>query len=113
MATHKKKRGISKNQSLLSNAKYLCVNFYMENKFCQSCGMPLKKDPAGGGTNADGSLSKTYCSYCYQQGEFSFTGSVAEFQDFCKHKMIESGHNRFVSWLLTRGMSRLARWKQS
>jgi len=26
-------------------------------KFCQSCGMPLKKDELGGGTNADGSKS--------------------------------------------------------
>jgi len=23
------------------------------NKNCQSCGMPMKKDPAGGGTNVD------------------------------------------------------------
>ncbi len=26
---------------------------------CQSCGMPLSKDPQGGGTEADGSLSTT------------------------------------------------------
>jgi hypothetical protein len=25
------------------------------NKNCQSCGMPLKRDLKGGGTNADGS----------------------------------------------------------
>jgi hypothetical protein len=25
------------------------------NKFCQSCGMPMKNDPEHGGTNADGS----------------------------------------------------------
>jgi hypothetical protein len=23
------------------------------NKICQSCGMPMRKDPEGGGTNAD------------------------------------------------------------
>ena len=27
---------------------------------CQSCGMPLKKDPEGGGTQADGSKSRPY-----------------------------------------------------
>lgn len=30
-------------------------------KNCQSCGMPLKKDEKGGGTNADGSKSEMYC----------------------------------------------------
>jgi hypothetical protein len=28
------------------------------NKFCQSCGMPMKKDTKTGGTNADGSKSE-------------------------------------------------------
>ncbi|MEZ5145910.1 MAG: zinc ribbon domain-containing protein [Bacteroidales bacterium] len=27
-------------------------------KNCQSCGMPLKRDEKGGGTNADGSKTK-------------------------------------------------------
>jgi hypothetical protein len=70
-----------------------------EFKNCQSCGMPLKRDEKGGGTNADKSISKKYCSYCYENGEF------------CKHKMMEGGHSRFISWLFTRGMKRLDRWK--
>jgi Putative zinc ribbon domain len=37
---------------------------------CQSCGMPLKADPKGGGTNADGTSSPEYCSYCYVNGSF-------------------------------------------
>jgi len=40
-----------------------------KNKFCQSCGMPMKQDPQGGGTNADGSINIMYCSYCYQNFE--------------------------------------------
>ena len=83
-----------------------------ENKNCQSCGMPLKRDQKGGGSNADGSISKTYCSYCFVNGEFTNTGNdVLEFQEYCKHKMIEGGHNKFISWLFTRGMKRLDRWK--
>jgi len=31
-------------------------------KNCQSCGMPMKKDTMGGGTNADGSKNEMYCS---------------------------------------------------
>lgn len=44
----------------------------MENKIniCQSCGMPLDKDPDKGGTNADKSKSEKYCSFCYKDGNF-------------------------------------------
>jgi Putative zinc ribbon domain len=33
--------------------------------------MPLKQDPKGGGTNANGSKSDRYCSYCYADGRFT------------------------------------------
>ena len=48
----------------------------MENavKICQSCGMPLDKDPNKGGTNSDGSKSEKYCSYCFQNGKFTDEG---------------------------------------
>ncbi len=83
-----------------------------KNKMCQSCGMPISKDPNGGGTNADGSSNALYCSYCYQNGEFTYTGTdVKEFQEFCRQKMIESGNNKFMTWLFTRGMKRLGRWR--
>lgn len=84
-----------------------------ENKFCQSCGMPMKKDPQGGGTNADGSKNLEYCSYCFQNGEFSFQGTVNEFQESCRQHMVESGHNKFMAWIFTRGMKRLRRWKNN
>lgn len=82
------------------------------NKSCDSCGMPLNKDPKGSGTNADGSKSGLYCSYCYENGKFTYeTKDVKEFQEHSRKMMIEGGHNKFVSWLFTRGMSRLPRWK--
>ncbi len=71
-----------------------------QNKMCQSCGMPMSKDPQGGGTNADGSKNIKYCSYCYQNGAFTYNGTVTEFQEFCRKKMIESGHNKFIAWLV-------------
>lgn len=83
------------------------------SKFCQSCGMPIKKDPENGGTNADQTKNLKYCSYCFQNGEFTYKGTdVYAFQDFCKKKMIESGNSKFLSWIFTRGMSRLERWKK-
>ncbi len=78
---------------------------------CQSCGMPMKKDPQAGGTNADGSINKTYCSYCYQNGKFTFEGNVEEFQEACRKIMIEKGTSKPMAWLFTRGMKRLDRWK--
>jgi hypothetical protein len=79
---------------------------------CQSCGMPIKKDSQLGGTNLDGSKSKMYCSYCYENGEFTFNGTAKEMQVFCKDKMVETGASKFIAWLFTRGIPRLERWKE-
>jgi hypothetical protein len=48
----------------------------MENPsiICQSCGMPLDKDPNQGGTNSDQSRSDQYCSFCFQDGKFTDEG---------------------------------------
>jgi len=43
---------------------------------CQSCGMPLNKDEKFGGTEADGSLSKMYCSHCYGNGNFTLPNNT-------------------------------------
>lgn len=42
------------------------------NKFCQSCAMPLDlhgEDVRG--TEKNGTNSHEYCSYCYQNGQFT------------------------------------------
>lgn len=39
----------------------------MEQKFCQSCGMPLTEEILG--TNADGIKNEDYCIYCYKDGD--------------------------------------------
>jgi hypothetical protein len=83
-----------------------------ENKNCQSCGMPLKEDPQGCSTNSDGTKNLKYCSYCYQNGAFTFSGTMPEFQEFCRKKMIEKGHYRFIAWFFTRGIKYLERWKK-
>lgn len=51
----------------------------MEQKFCQSCGMPLTDNDKG--INADGSRNDDYCNYCYMNGRFT--------QDFTMEQMIE------------------------
>ncbi len=82
------------------------------NKFCQSCGMPMKKDPEGGGTNADGSKSTEYCSLCYENGAFLSPEitTAQEMQTFCIAEMKKMGIPRPIGWLFTRSIPKLKRW---
>ncbi len=81
-------------------------------KFCQSCGMPMKKDEKGGGSNADGTRSVKYCSLCYQDGKFlrpDFTAK--QMQELVKGKMKEMGIPRFLTLFFTYGIPKLERWR--
>lgn len=48
-----------------------------EIALCESCGMPLARDEDAG-TEADGSLSVRYCTYCYRDGGFTEPGLTRE-----------------------------------
>lgn len=82
-------------------------------KVCQSCGMPLAKDPQGGGTDRFGKKSDLYCSHCYRQGSFTEPRLTL---DQMKAKV--NGHLKtmgvpgFLRWLFTWNMPRLQRWKK-
>ena len=47
-------------------------------KICQSCGMPMESSEDFG-TNNDGSKSKEYCQFCWQDGEFTAQMELPEF----------------------------------
>ena len=53
----------------------------MEQRFCQSCGMPLTNDVLG--TNADGSKNEDYCMYCYKDGKFLQDCTMEEMIEHC------------------------------
>ena len=79
---------------------------------CQSCGMPLARDPEGGGSEADGSRSGTYCSLCYENGAFRHPGfTAAQMQEFCLDQLSAKGMPRIMAWLFTRGIPNLGRWQ--
>lgn len=79
---------------------------------CQSCGMPLSKDPEGGGSEVDGGRSALFCSLCYGNGAFLHPNvGLKEFQAHCVDGMSAKGMPRFLAWLMTRGMGRLQRWR--
>lgn len=63
----------------------------MEQKFCQSCGMPLNDENRG--TNADGSKNDDYCMYCYQNGKFTNDCTMDEMIEFCAQFVDEVNKN--------------------
>ncbi len=78
---------------------------------CQSCGMPMKQDPKGGGTNADGTLSQEWCSFCYADGAFLGPDlTVKEMQDIGINALKAKGFPRPMGWLMTRNIPKLKRW---
>jgi hypothetical protein len=86
----------------------------MVYKNCQSCGIPLKRDAHGGGTNADGTRSAMFCSHCYQEGKFTQPDlSVDEMKKQVKARLKEYGIPGILSGVFTRNIPKLARWKNS
>ena len=78
---------------------------------CQSCGMPLSRDPQGGGSEAAGGRSTTYCSLCYENGAFVHPDfSVSEMQDHCVTQLKKMGMPGIMAWVFTRGIPKLDRW---
>ena len=63
----------------------------MEQKFCQSCGMPLTEEILG--TNADGSKNEEYCIYCFKDGAFTGDFTMEEMAEFCSQFVDEFNKN--------------------
>lgn len=84
----------------------------MEQKICQSCGMPMSEDQYG--KQADGKVCDQYCIYCYQDGKFAQECTMEEMADFCApfqveagiSKTVEEGKEQLMSYFPT-----LERWK--
>ncbi|MDR3365842.1 MAG: zinc ribbon domain-containing protein [Prevotellaceae bacterium] len=85
-----------------------------KKRICQSCGLVIGKDHRKWGTEYDGiTRSDKYCNECYLFGQFTngTRMTVEEFQDLCRRALVEDGYSRIMAWILTRGMSRLERWR--
>ncbi len=81
---------------------------------CQSCGMPMKMDKMGGGTEKDGSLSEKYCSSCYEKGAFIHPNmTVKEMQELVENVLKNEMKWLFpLRWLAVRQIPGLDRWKK-
>ena len=83
-------------------------------KNCQSCSMPLSKDPKGSGTHLNGEPSNKYCSFCYDDGVFLQPDITAkEMQVFVRDKLKKmGGFMKYFAGFFTRGIPKLERWKK-
>lgn len=63
----------------------------MENRICQSCGMPIISDEQLG-TNKDGSTSQDYCKYCFTDGEFIDKVSMEKYIEMCSQYGAQDGY---------------------
>jgi hypothetical protein len=80
-------------------------------KNCQSCGMPMKRDEKGGGTNGDGSKSTRFCSKCYEQVSFTQPEmTMGQMQTLVKGKLKEFGFPGIIAGLFTKHIPNLERW---
>ena len=79
--------------------------------FCQSCAMPMAK-PDDFGTEADGSPSQEYCTYCYQKGEFVQPDMTKEEMiEFVAKKMSEMGMDDEMVVKTKQFIPQLKRWQ--
>lgn len=79
---------------------------------CQSCGMPLSKDPLDGGSNADGSLSSEYCSHCYRRGVFTQPNiTQQEMMKLVEGKLRSMHFPGFLARRFAREVPTLRRWR--
>lgn len=82
-------------------------------KNCQSCGMPLKKDTEGGGTEKDGTRSPRYCSHCYRDGAFTMPDlTVEQMRERVIAKLKEFHFPGFLAKVMTRNLGELERWSK-
>jgi hypothetical protein len=83
----------------------------LKGPLCQSCGLPLSRDPAGGGRNPDGTRSGEYCSHCYQEGWFTEPNiSVDDMMAQMEAKLRELHFSWDLARKLAQQIPRLTRW---
>lgn len=79
--------------------------------YCQSCGMPITGSEFQG-TEVDGSLTGTYCTYCYQKGAFVQDLTMEEMVEVCVPHMVKAGMpEKQARAMLASTLPNLARWK--
>ena len=85
----------------------------MEERFCQSCGMPLGADDSLCGADADGKTNTDYCKYCYENGKFTSDVDLEGMIEECVPHMVASGMPEAQAREMMRQfLPHLKRWKR-
>lgn len=86
----------------------------MNQKICQSCGMPMEESQYA--KNADGSANEKYCSYCMKDGKFEQDCTMEEMAEFCAPFEVEGGRSKTkeeAKEMLMGYFATLERWKEA
>jgi len=84
----------------------------MDNRICQSCGMPIKSNDDLG-NNKDGHLNSDYCKYCYKDGEFIDQVSMEEYIEMCSQYGEQAGMtNEEMRDYCAKLFPKLKRWQK-
>lgn len=86
----------------------------MNERYCQSCGMPMGSTDEWYGTEATGEKSGDYCKYCYENGAFTFHGSMDEMISICVKPMVDQHPGMTEATardMMERFLPSLKRWK--
>jgi len=62
----------------------------MEERYCQSCAMPMGATDEMYGTNADGGKNSDYCKYCFENGAFTTDCTLEEMIEICVTHMVSA-----------------------
>lgn len=55
----------------------------VNEKYCQSCSMPMGETDEMYGSNADGGKNADYCKYCFARGAFTSTVPMNDMIEIC------------------------------
>lgn len=96
-----------------NNVIEITGGFHMNENICQSCGMNMGESDYG--TNADGSLNREYCKYCFAEGGFVKNQSLEESIESCIPFLVQDGTCKTeeeAREMLKKEMPKLKRWKK-
>ena len=101
----------------------LCIQvinaFAEEILICQSCGIPLTIETSKGskiiyGTEADGSVNKEYCHFCYEKGKFTIEATLDEYIEVCIPYVISKDLSEEAARkMFKKELVKLKRWKKT
>ena len=62
----------------------------MEERHCQSCGMPMGATNEWCGTFADGNKAADYCKHCFENGAFTNNCTMDEMIEICVPHLVSA-----------------------